>query len=236
MSEYATNGAMLVCTCGTTPTPLQTTGNTLTSVQGQFIATTADKAPMANIKPFGPCKMKPTLTGYAPCVPAPTAWTGFLTSIQLPGGNPLLKTSMLQCSCGGMIQFQDSGQKKSAKVVINPSSPQIDALKKAAIEATPFCEECEKKKKEAKPKILKIYWMDEQGEPRQLSELYEGQKVTLCIEVEEGGAGTTVDLNIKAKNGYVFENGNDEAEYNSLKVEDDNTAYVDNVMLKSKNV
>lgn len=228
MSEYATNGAMLVCTCGTTPTPLQTTGNTLTSVQGQFIATTADKAPMANIKPFGPCKMKPTLTGYAPCVPAPVAWTGFLTSIQLPGGNPLLKTSMLQCSCGGMIQFQDSGQKKSAKVVINPSSPQIDALKKAAIEAIPFCEECEKKKKAAKPKILKVYWMDEQGEPRQLSELCEGQKVTLCIEVEEGGAGSTVDVKIIPPDGKTYKGKKLAYEYKGLSIEDDNFAYIEN--------
>lgn len=228
MSEYATNGAMLVCTCGTTPTPLQTTSNTLTSVQGQFIATTADKAPMANIKPFGPCKMKPTLTGFAPCVPAPVAWTGFLTSIQLPGGNPLLKTSMLQCSCGGMIQFQDSGQKKSTKVVINPSSPQIDALKKAAIEATPFCEECEKKEIVKEPKVIDIFWMDENSDPHSLSELTENEQVTLCVEVEQGYTGVKVDLTLTADEGKKFKGGKTTLEYKSLVVEDDNTAYIDN--------
>ncbi len=231
MSEYATNGAMLVCTCGTTPTPLQTTGNTLTSVQGQFIATTADKAPMANIKPFGPCKMKPTLTGYAPCVPAPTAWTGFLTSIQLPGGNPLLKTSMLQCSCGGMIQFQDSGQKKSAKVVINPSSPQIDALKKAAIEATPFCEECKKKEKSMKKVITRIYWVDENGDQRLVSELPIGKEVTLCVETSGMEEGESIQIELKDNDGRTYKNGQKTLQF-TANVESDDVAYIDNVKIE----
>lgn len=85
------------------------------------------------------------------------------------------------------------------------------------------------------PKIIDIYWMDENQTPRTISELEAEQKVTLCITVEEGGVGTTVNLKIKAQRGYVFEDGSDEAKYNSLKVEDDNTAYVDNFMLKPKN-
>lgn len=234
MSEYATNGAMLVCTCGTTPTPLQTTANTLTSVQGQYIATTGDKAPMANIKPFGPCKMKPTLTGYAPCIPAPAAWTGFLTSLQLPGGNPLLKTSTLQCSCGGMIQFQDSGQKKSAKVVINPSSPQIDALKKAAIEATPFCEECEKKKNAHTPVIVRAYWIDADGEERELSELPIGKEVTICVETEGVDAGKTLTIKIKDNDGRTYKGGQKELSFKAT-VEDDGYAFVDNVKLEFEN-
>lgn len=235
MSEYATNGAMLVCTCGTTPTPLQTTGNTLTSVQGQFIATTADKAPMANIKPFGPCKMKPTLTGYAPCVPAPTAWTGFLTSIQLPGGNPLLKTSMLQCSCGGMIQFQDSGQKKSAKVVINPSSPQIDALKKAAIEATPFCEECEKKKQQEKKKVraVDVCWMDDESDERHY-DVFPDYEVTLYVETVDYTPGETLTLDVFPEEGKKFKGGKDKMSI-SGKVREDGSVCVKNFKVEYEN-
>jgi hypothetical protein len=36
--------------------------------------------------------------------------------VQIPGGNPLVDTSKIQCSCGGMISFQNSGQMKPNKV------------------------------------------------------------------------------------------------------------------------
>ena len=229
MSEYATHGAMLECSCGTTPTPLQVTGNTSVFAQGQPMATVSDKAPMANIQPFGKCKMKPTITGYAPCVPAPSAWTGFVASVQIPGGNPLLNTSTIACSCGGMIKFKDSGQKKSNKVVIHPSSPQIDALRKAALNATPFCEECEKKEVKLEPKILRIFLVDETNrEPHELSELEEGKEVTLCVEVEEGGAGMDVDVEIKDAQGRKFKSGQTSMKFKNLTIDDDNMAYVDN--------
>jgi len=58
MSEYATSGAMLTCTCGAAPAQLQVTSNMMLSVQGNMVATTGDKAPMVNIMPFGTCTMK----------------------------------------------------------------------------------------------------------------------------------------------------------------------------------
>ncbi|NDV65234.1 DUF4280 domain-containing protein [Bacteroides sp. 224] len=229
MSEYATKGAILVCTGGAAPSVLQVTSNTLSFIQGNAVATTSDKIPNTNIMPFGTCKLKPF---SPPCVPAPIMWTGFVASVEMPGGNPLLNTSKIQCACGGMISFQNSGQMKSNKVVVNPSSPQIDALRKAALEAVPFCEECEKRKREEKPKILKIYWMDEQGEPRTLSELEEGKEVTLCVDVEEGGAGEMIDIVIDAEEGRKFDNGNSQLIFENLLVEDDNTAYIDNFKFK----
>jgi len=147
MSEYSTDGAMLLCTCGSAPSPLKTTANRLLYVQDKAVATTSDKAAVANIKT---CSLRPTITGYAPCVPAPTVWIGFQRSVEIPGGNPLLETSTIECSCGGTIQFQNSGQMKPNKVVTHPLSPQIAALKKAAIEGLPFCEECEQPKKKIK--------------------------------------------------------------------------------------
>ena len=136
MSEYVTKGATMICTGGSAPSKLQVTSNSLLSVQGNNVATVSDKVPNTNIMPFGNCKLK---TFSPPCVPAPTAWTGFLKSVEIPGGNPLLKTSTIQCSCGGTIRFQDSGQMKANKVKLNPNTPQIEALKRAALVAAPFC-------------------------------------------------------------------------------------------------
>jgi hypothetical protein len=116
---------------------------------------------------------------------------------------------------------------KPAKVVLNPASPQIEALKRAAQEAAPFCEECEKRKEQKEPKILKIYWMDEQGEPRKLDELEEGKEVTLCVDVEEGSAGDIVNITVSADEGRFFKKGNDQIRYPNLIIEDDNTAYID---------
>ena len=229
MSEYATKGAMMRCMFGTTPAQLQVTSNTSIYAQDNFVATTADKIPMTNIPSFGTCNAS---WPSRPCVPSPLAWTGFQTTIQIPGGNPLLKTSMINCALGGCIQFQNSGQMKPSKIVINPTSPQIQALQKAALSATPFCEECEKKEKEKKPKILRIYWMDEQGEPRELSELEEGIEVTLCVDVEEGGVGKTVDIIIDTDNQKKFKGGKQQLKYSGLTIENDNTAYIDNFKIE----
>lgn len=232
MSEYGTKGAQLVCTGGTAPSTFYVKANTLLHVQGNAVGTTSDKIPNTNIMPFGSCTMQ---RRNPPCMPAPTAWVGFLTSVQIPGGNPLLNTSTIQCACGGKISFQNSGQMRAAKVILNPDSPQIRALRKAAQEGTPFCEECEKKKRELKPKIINIYWMDEEGEMRTLGELKIKQKVTLCIDVEDGWVGKTVDLTLTADEGKVFETGSDKKNYNGLLVESDNTAYIDDFMVEYKN-
>jgi hypothetical protein len=117
---------------------------------------------------------------------------------------------------------------KPNKVVTIPNSPQIDVLKRAAIEAIPFCEECEKKTPKVNPKILRIYCMDEQREFIKLSDLEEKRKVTLCVEVEDGGAGEKIDAEITAPEGRLFKDGKTSIKFTDLVIEDDNTAYVDN--------
>jgi len=235
MSEYATNGAMLTCTCGAAPSQLQVTSNTFFSIQGNLAATTNDKAPMVNIKPFGTCTLKPSTGGFLPCIPAPTVWTGFVASVEIGTGNALLQTSTIQCTMGGCISFQNSGQMKPQKIVTSPDSPQIDALERAAIEAIPFCEECEKKEQKKNPEILRIYWMDENGEPRNLSELLPEQSVTVCIDVDDGMSGETIDITINAPEGKTFKDGGNQKKYSNLKVEDDNTAYIDNFTIEYDN-
>jgi hypothetical protein len=173
--------------------------------------------------------MKPTLTGFLPCVPAPTVWTGFLASVEIGSGNALVDSSTIQCAIGGCISYQNSGQMKPNKMVTNPSSPLIDALKKAAINGTPFVEIPDQKEPVENPKIIRIYWMDEQDdEPHEVHELKEGQEVTLCVEVEEGGEGETVDVEITDTQGRKFKNGETSLKFENLTVEFDNTAYVDN--------
>ena len=212
MSEYATNGAMLVCTCGATPAPLAATANVTVMAQENAIATISDKVPMVNVKPFGTCTMKPSISGFLPCVPAPTTWAGFNNTVQLPGGNPLLLTSNIQCGTGGVISFQNSGQMAPQKVVISPTSPQIEALKKAAIEGTPFCEECEKKKEQKKekkqPRVTDIYWIDETNdEVKRLSALDEGEEVTLFFDIEDAEVGDSVSFELSAPDEQSFEGG-----------------------------
>jgi len=231
MSEYATKGAMLTCTCGAAPSQLQVTSNTFYFIQGNLTATTNDKAPMVNIMPFGTCSLKPSTSGFLPCVPAPTVWTGFLASVQVVSGNPLLKTSTIQCATGGCISFQNSGQMKPHKVVINPNSPQIDVLKQAAKEAVPFCEECEKKKKAVKKEILRMYWVDDKGEQKTLSELPIGQEVSLCVETRGIEEGESILIELKDNAKRTYKNGEKTMKFTTT-VESDDTAYVDNVKIE----
>jgi hypothetical protein len=242
MSKYLTGGAIITCTCGSAPSQLQATVNTIFSIRGNMVATTGDKVPMVNIKPFGTCSLKPSTSGFLPCMPAPAAWTGFAASVQMQGGNPLLQTSTIQCATGGRISFQNSGRMKQGKAITGPGGTQIDALKRAAGEAEPFCGDSEGKtgispdfegkKTETEPKILRIYCKEERDGQRELFGLKEGREVTLCVDVEDGGAGTTVDVLMEAGDDRVFEDGTIQKKYSGLFVEDDNTAYADNFSIK----
>ena len=106
----------------------------------------------------------------------------------------------------------------------------------------PFCEDSEKKKREnsekkkpeEKPKILRIYWLDERSESDELSEPEEGREVTLCVKTEEGGVGTTGDVLAEAGDDRVFEDGGTKRIYSGLTVDDDDTAYADNFSIKYK--
>jgi hypothetical protein len=130
---------------------------------------------------------------------------------------------------GGCISFQNSGQMKPNKVVINPNSPQIDALKRAAQEESPFCEECEKKEKEVKPKIVRIYWMDEENnqEMKELGVLEENRDVTIFFDIEgnEEHIGKNISLDLFAPEGFFFENGADKKTF-SAKIEEGDGIYL----------
>jgi hypothetical protein len=178
-------------------------------------------------------------------MPAPAAWTGFAAFVQVPGGNQLLQTSTIQCATGGCISFQNSGQMKPDKVVTNPNSPQIDALKRAAKEAAPFCEEFEKKQKaarketapfreegekkkekEKKARAVDVYWVDEDSEKRHY-EIFPDCEVTLCIETIDYTPGETLTLDYFPAKGRKFKGNKDKLTV-SGKVGDDGIVCVKN--------
>lgn len=226
MSEYVTHGATLKCTCGTAPSKLIATCNTLWSVQGNMMATTSDKIPLCNIMPFGTCKMKPTMGGFAPCVPSPTVWTNFQASMELPGGNPLLDNSTIQCTFGGLIKFQDSGQMRPDKMETEPTSPQIEALRKAAIGAYPFCEVCDSKDLKRGVTAIDVYWLEEGSEePRY--DLFPAHEVTLHIETIDYEPEEPFELDLFPPEGYKFKGGKEKITIND-NVDADGIVRVEN--------
>ena len=103
-----TDTAKMKCTAGTIETSLVVTSQTHDSVNNKLQATEEDKQANVNIMPFGQCKLKPTTSGYLPCMPAPIKWenTSFST---IDGKKELNSASCIQCAIGGKITFTDTG-------------------------------------------------------------------------------------------------------------------------------
>lgn len=106
-------GAQLMCTSGVAPSVLTVTSNPIVSVNGMFVATIMDMAPVANIPPFGTCNV---LTAAAlgvptPCVPAPVGpWTPGSTIQSINGLKVLTQSDSLVCGIGGKISIVNPGQ------------------------------------------------------------------------------------------------------------------------------
>jgi hypothetical protein len=107
------NMAQLQCVCGDAPTPLTVTSQFQVKIGNQLAATVMDHIPMANIKPFGTCKV---LTAAAsgvptPCVPATTSpWMPGAIQTKIGNFAALLQSDKLICSVGGMISVVSPGQ------------------------------------------------------------------------------------------------------------------------------
>ena len=92
------------------PALFTATANTSYFVQQKLIGTDADTIPMVNVKPFGLCRLKPTPGGFLPCIPVLTKWQDTKDDMEVMGSKPLLNKSCIQCSIGGKIEFQSTGQ------------------------------------------------------------------------------------------------------------------------------
>jgi hypothetical protein len=125
MAQIAVATAQLMCTFGTTPSPLTVipAGASVTQAGGQLVATIMDSKPMANIKPFGMCTTPSnpqvaSATSAAsgvltpqPCIPVtPAPWAPGGPTV-LVGGQPVLtSTSKCMCNWGGSISMTTPGQ------------------------------------------------------------------------------------------------------------------------------
>ena len=91
------------------------------------------------------------------------------------------------------------------------------------------------RQEETQLRIVRVYWIDEHDEKRELSELFVGQSVTMCIEVEEGGAGKTLDINVEAPAGTIIKGGGTQKTYSGILVDSDNIAYIKDFQFESEN-
>jgi hypothetical protein len=120
---------------------------------------------------------------------------------------------------------------KAAKVVLNPDSPQIQALKKAALEAVPFCEECEKKEETTKKEIVRMYCITEDGEVKTLEKLPIDEEFTLCVETKGMNEREKITIDMEDADGRTYKSGEKIIKLKGA-VEVDGTAYIDGVRIE----
>lgn len=100
-----TDGVILECNCGTSPTPLKVTSQSNLSMRGKFTATEKDNIPNTNILPFGSCKNLPF---NPPCPLSITGkWENTSKTFTIKGGAVLLDSSSMKCSLGGEIKSKN---------------------------------------------------------------------------------------------------------------------------------
>lgn len=110
---------------------------------------------------------------------------------------------------------------------------QKKVLKKAAKEAAPFCEECDKKEESEKKEITQIYCIIDNGEERRLSKLPIGKEFTVCVETKGMDEGEKVTVDMKDAKGRTYKSGEKTIKLKGT-VEMDGIAYIDGVKVEFK--
>ncbi len=226
MPSYVCKGAKLKCSMGDTQSDLNVTHPVNRVImEGQPMASTMDYKPMMNIMPFGKCRSlaNPTVAMATaacfgrlqpmPCVPNITSpWTVGKLDVSVKGQPALMDDCKLFCTYAGIIEIATDGQATPGCVKTGASGIEMSRLTK-----------------HKNPPIIRIYWIDKQENgARELSELEEKKEVTLCVEVEDGGEGESLDVEISAPQGQTFKNGQISLKFENLMVGADNMAYVNN--------
>lgn len=119
MSELVTQGAMLQCSMGTSPSSLQVTPEKRVNSKSQPAATVVDCVANKNIMPFGMCQslnnpqVQAATTAAAgsltpqPCIPAIVGnWTPGSPKVKIGGQAALTAQSQCRCSWGGVITIR----------------------------------------------------------------------------------------------------------------------------------
>ncbi|QDB79138.1 DUF4280 domain-containing protein [Georgenia sp. 311] len=118
----AVSTAMLQCSMGLSPAPLNVLPVSRVLVEGRPAATVTDSVPLVNILPFGMCSspsnpMVAAATAAAlgvltpmPCVPATgTPWTGGAAATTVAGSPALTAGATCACAYGGVVQILNPG-------------------------------------------------------------------------------------------------------------------------------
>ena len=109
MPQRITDRAILKCNQGTITSNLTVTSQHFYYAEDKLVALEEDKIPMVNIMPFGQCRLKPSITGYLPCTPAPIAWQQTTLKDVVNGMKILTEESICPCATGGTISVQYKG-------------------------------------------------------------------------------------------------------------------------------
>jgi hypothetical protein len=122
MGQVVVTGAMMTCSFGVAPAPLNATP-TGVMASGLPAATIMDMVPMDNIPTFGMCNTitNPEVASATaaalgvltpmPCVPATvTPWAPGAVSVTITGMPALTNECMCNCMWGGVITFTEPGQ------------------------------------------------------------------------------------------------------------------------------
>lgn len=115
--SYVCSGAIMVCSCGTTPADLTVFPSRTVYLTGQPMANISDHIPNQNIHPFGLCTTcgNPVVSAAhgtpQPCIPMTLkSWQGGKGDYLIKDQPALLKSSICQCKWGGVIRIIDDGQ------------------------------------------------------------------------------------------------------------------------------
>lgn len=116
MANAITDTAQLVCNQGTISSNLLVSTQGFITIENKPIATDEDNKPNTNIKPFGKCKLKPSSSGYLPCVPVPQKWKKTAEKNTINDNAILTEESFCMCSIGGKISVKDKGHSENHEV------------------------------------------------------------------------------------------------------------------------
>jgi hypothetical protein len=122
MPELVANGALLRCSMGTVPSPLNIVPGQSVTINHQAAATIYDMVSMVNIPTFGLCRSpsNPTVASATaaalgvltpmPCVPATTSpWNPGAPTVTIQGRTLLSNSGTCMCSWGGTVSIEHSG-------------------------------------------------------------------------------------------------------------------------------
>ena len=116
MPQEITETAKLQCDQGTITTALKVTSQQFAKINNKLQATEEDKQANVNIMPFGQCKLKPTTSGYLPCMPAPTKWEQTAEKDTINDLKILTDKSTCQCAVGGKISVTHKGHNEQHEI------------------------------------------------------------------------------------------------------------------------